>query len=188
MDMDGDIQLYVRLISGTLLGLTLGRLLNGVAKFVQQPRANKINALHALWAFFIFTSVILFWWDEAHTFALVQWSFSTYVFQIAYCGSFLFLTAVLLPDSLEDFDDHYSYFIDKRHWFYSVLILSYFLGIVDTVIKEGWRDSLLDPEEIVIDLIMVAILGAGMVVNNRAVHMTTAVVMVGLTILSAIVA
>jgi len=183
----GEVQLYVRLISGTLLGLTLGRLLNGVAKFVQQPKSHKINILHALWAFFICASVTLFWWDEAHTFGKVQWTFSTYLFQIAYCGSFLFLTAVLLPDSVDDHADHYSYFIAQRHWFYSVLIISYVLGIADTVIKEGWSESFFGPEAIIFDLIMIAILGAGMVINSHRVHLATALVMVALTILSALV-
>lgn len=181
------MQLYVRLISGTLLGLTLGRLLNGVAKFVQQPHTHQINILHGLWAFFIFASVTLFWWDEAHTFARVHWSFATYLFQVAYCGSFLFLTAVLLPDSVDDFGDHYTYFIERRYWFYTTLIISFLLGIVDTVIKEGWSESLFGPESIVFDIIMVATLVAGMVVNDNRLHLTTAVAMVGLTILSALV-
>lgn len=184
--MDGDILLYVRLISGTLLGLTLGRLLNGVAKFVQQPGAHRINLLHGLWCFFIFASVTLFWWDEAHSFAKVEWTFATYLFQIAYCGSFLFLTAVLLPDNVDEFGDHLSYFIARRYWFYSVLIISFLLGIVDVVVKEGWSDSLVSPEEIIFDLVMVCVLAAGMVVNSYRVHVATAVVMVLLTLASAI--
>lgn len=184
--MDTDVLLYVRLISGTLLGLTLGRLLNGVAKFVQQPKSHRINLLHGLWSFFLFASVTLFWWDEAHSFAKVEWTFATYLFQIAYCGSFLFLAAVLLPDNVDEFGDHFSYFIARRHWFYSVLIISFLLGIVDSVVKEGWSESIVSPEGIIFDLIMVCVLGAGMVVNSYRVHLTTAVVMVALTLASAL--
>jgi hypothetical protein len=185
--LDGDIQLYVRLISGTLLGLTLGRLFNGAAKFIQQPHSNQINLLHGLWTFFIFATVTLFWWDEAQTFNHVHWSFPTYIFQVAYCGSFLFLTAILLPDSVSDFGDHHTYFISRRYWFYSALILSFVLGIIDLIIKEGWSESLVGPENIIFDLIMVAILAAGMVVNSNRLHVSVAVLMVGLTILSALI-
>ncbi|MBJ3785723.1 hypothetical protein [Devosia sediminis] len=186
MEFAADIQLYVRLISGTILGLSVGKLLSGTAKFIQHPHEYRINWLHALWIVFLFGSIIIFWWQEALTFSRVQWSFPLYAFQIAYCGSFLFITAILLPDEVTEFDTHYEYFMARRVWFYGALIVSYLLGIGNAVIKDGWEESFLSPEYIILNLVMVAILVAGMVLNRPRLQLGIAAFMVLLTVLSAL--
>lgn len=184
MDAAADLQLYVRLISGTILGLAVGKLLSGTAKFIQHPAANRINWLHALWIVFLFGAIVIFWWEEALSFARVQWSFPLYVFQIAYCGSFLFIAAVLLPDDVTDYGSHYSYLIARRHWFYGSLIVSYLLGLGNVIIKDGWEDSLVAPESIIANGIMVVILSLGMIFNRPRVHLSIAAAMAGIATLA----
>ncbi len=184
MENAGDVQLYVRLISGMLLGLTLGKLLSGTAKFIQHPAAYRINWLHGLWIVFIFCSVLVFWWQEALSFSRVQWTFPLYAFQIAYCGSFLFLTAVLLPDEVEEYDTHLDYFIGRRHFFYGMLIVGYLLGIGNELVKDGWDGSLLDPTYIVLNLALIALLLATMLVNRMRLHLATGGIMAAFAVLS----
>ncbi len=184
MENAADVQLYVRLISGMILGLTVGKLLSGTAKFIQHPKAYRINWLHGLWIVFIFCAVLVFWWQEALAFGKVQWTFPLYVFQIAYCASYLFMTAVLLPDEVDEYESHLDYFIARRHWFYGVLIVSFLLSIGDMLVKDGWDDTLLDPTYLVINLAIVALLVAAMLINRMRLHVTTAAIMVGLAVLA----
>lgn len=184
MEFSGDIQLYVRLISGMVLGLTVGKLFTGIAKFVQHPENNRINSLHALWAFFIFTMILTFWWDEAQTFSHVQWSFWLYTYQIVYCSSFLFIASILLPDEAKGFDNHYDYLIARRGWFYGALVVNFVLGVGDSVIKNGWDEYMLDPVYIGASLVMVAMLAAGMVSKRHGLHLAVAIVMIALTLLT----
>ncbi len=170
MDALADTQFYVRLISGTILGLTMGKLLSGTAKFIQHPMHYRINILHALWIAFLFGAIIVFWWQEGLTFGRVAWSFPLYAFQVAYCGTFLFIAAILLPDEVTDHETHYDYLIDRRYWFYGALILSYLLGIGNELVKGGWDDIFVDPAYILTNLVLVAILASGMVINRRRVH------------------
>lgn len=183
MEFSGDIQLYVRLISGMVLGLTVSKLFTGIAKFVQHPETNRINSLHALWAFFIFVMILTFWWEEAQTFARVEWSFWLYTYQIIYCSSFLFIASILLPDEAKGFENHYDYLIARRGWFYGVLIFNYALGLGDGLIKEGWDESFFHPLFIVINLVMVTMLAIGMVSKRHGVHLAIAVIMVVLSLL-----
>lgn len=169
-----DLQLYVRLISGTILGLTVGKLLSGSAKFIQHPNKNRINWLHGLWIAFLFAAVVIFWWQEALSFSRVTWTFPLYAFQIAYCGSFLFIASVLLPDDVDGYESHYAYLIARRHWLYGALILSYLLGIGNEIIKWGWEDLFVSPEYIIINLVVIGLLVSGMVFNGRRLHLSIA--------------
>lgn len=182
MDPANDIPIYVQLVSGTILGVALGNLLGGAAKFVQHPKTHKFNVLHGLWMAFILGSVIVFWWEEGLTFSNVQWTFPLYLFEIVYCTTYLFMTAILLPDGVDDFDNHYDYFIARRHWFYGALIVSFLLSIGNSLIKEGWDDILIDPTYIAMNVILVGVLVAGMVFARRWVQMSIAIFFILLTI------
>src|SRR6188768_2655517 len=98
MDQPADVPIYVQLISGTILGVALANLLSGAAKFAQQPKTHRFNLLHGLWIVFILGSILIFWWQEGLTFSNVKWTFPLYLFQTAYCATYLFMTALLLPD------------------------------------------------------------------------------------------
>jgi hypothetical protein len=178
MEQTTEIPIYVQLISGTILGVALANLLGGAAKFVQQPKTHQFNLLHGLWIVFMLGAILIFWWQEGLTFANVQWTFPLYLFQTAYCATFLFMTALLLPESIDGYDSHYDYLIGRRHWFYGSLILSYLLGIGNELVKEGWDEIFLDPTYIVINATVVGALLAGIIFNRRWLHYTIAIVLV----------
>ncbi|MET3927557.1 hypothetical protein [Devosia sp. 2618] len=177
-----EIPLYVQLVSGIILGVALGNLLSGAARFVQQPHSYKLNWLHGLWIVFILGSIMVFWWEEALSFHNVEWTFWLYMFQVAYCATFLFMTAVLLPDGVKDFGNHYEYLIARRHWFYGSLILSYVLGIGNSLMKEGWDDLLVDPSYVIINAVLLGLLVGAMLFNRRWLHLTVAGIFVALMI------
>lgn len=182
-----EIPIYVQLISGTILGVALANILSGAAKFIQQPQTHRINILHGLWIAFIVGSIMVFWWQEGLNFQNVAWTFPLYMFQVAYCATYLFMVAVLLPENVEAYDSHYGYFIARRHWFYGSLILSYVLGIGNELVKEGWDDIFVDPTFIVFNVILVGTLVVASVLNRRWLHIAVAVTFVLLTIGSMLV-
>ncbi|SEP59140.1 hypothetical protein SAMN05428969_0017 [Devosia sp. YR412] len=176
--LNAEIPVYVQLVSGTVLGIALGNLLSGAAKFIQQPHDYKINWLHGLWIAFILGTIMMFWWEEAMTFSTVQWNFWLYMFQIVYCATFLFTSAVLLPENVREFDTHYNYLIARRYWFYGALIVSYLLGIGNSFVKEGWDEIFVDPTYIILNLIVVGLLAVTMVLNRPRLHLATAIIFV----------
>lgn len=182
MDQANDVPIYVQLISGTILGVALANLLGGAAKFIQQPRTHRFNLLHGLWIFFILGAILVFWWQEGLTFANVAWTFPLYLFQTTYCATFLFMTAMLLPDNIDGYDSHYDYLIGRRAWFYGALILSYLLGIGDELIKTGWDEIFVDPTYIVMNAVVVGLLVSGIVFNRRWLHYAIAILLVLLVI------
>lgn len=187
MDAAADIQLYVRLISGMILGLTLGKLLSGLAKFVQHPTLYRMNWLHGLWMVFIFGAVTVFWWGEALSFSSVQWTYQLYLFQIAYCGSYLFMTAVLLPDEVlpeDGCDNHYDYFIARRFWFFGALILSHLLDLANTAVKFGLDEYPITPRYFAFNGVIIGLLVLGIVASRRWVQIGIAALFVVLTVLS----
>jgi hypothetical protein len=187
MDTAADLALYVRLISGTVLGLAVAKLLSGLAKFVQHPQQHRMNILHGLWAFFIFGAISVFWWAEAQTFGSVVWSYPLYLFQIAYCSSYLFMTAVLLPDEVKKEDghaNHYEYFIARRGWFFGTLIISHLLDLGNTVIKFGWDELSLTPRFFVLHGVIFALLILGICSGRRSVQIAIAALFAVLTVLS----
>lgn len=189
MEAVADPSLYVRLISGTILGLTVGKLLSGLAKFVQHPHEYRMNILHALWSFFIFGAISVFWWAEAQSFSSVVWSYPLYLFQIAYCASYLFMTAVLLPDEVLPADgcaSHYDYFIARRHWFFAALIISHLLDLGNTAIKFGLDDYPVTPGYVIGNGAVMGVLVLGMIFPQRWVQISVAVVFALFTALSMI--
>lgn len=187
MDAAADLALYVRLISGMVLGLAVGKLFTGAARFVQHPHDYRINVLHLLWMVFIFGSISVFWWGEAQTFGTVQWTYPLYLFQIAYCASYLFMTAVILPDELRPEDGcatHYDYFIARRHWFFGALTVSHLLDLANIGIKYGWEELAVSVQFLVVNGVVFTLLALGMFVPRRAVQVGVAAIMVALTILT----
>lgn len=178
MEQTNEIPIYVQLISGTILGVALANVLGGAAKFIQQPKTHQFNILHGLWIVFILGAILIFWWQEGLTFANVEWTFPLYLFQTAYCATFLFMAAMLLPDTIDGYETHYDYLVGRRAWFYGSLILSYLLGIGNELVKTGWDDIFLDPTYIVMNLVVVGVLVGGIVFNRRWVHVAIAVFLV----------
>lgn len=187
MEPVADLSLYVRLISGMILGLAVGKLLSGLAKFVQHPQEYRMNIVHALWIFFLFGAISVFWWEEAQTFGKVQWSYPLYLYQILYCSSYLFMTAVLLPDEIKSNDgaeNHYEYFVARRYGFYGALLISHSLDMANLVIKEGFAELPMTPMFFGINGLIFVLLALGITVPKRWAQISVAAIFALLTIFS----
>jgi hypothetical protein len=57
-----EIFVHLRIMVGTIVGLSVARLLSGMARFTQHPKREQVYLVHLGWAFAILLSVIHFWW------------------------------------------------------------------------------------------------------------------------------
>jgi hypothetical protein len=132
--IDPNIFTHVRTIISIIVGLSIGRLLTGLARFVQHPRQQKIYPVHLVWTFFMLVYVIHFWWWEFRL-AGIQWTFLLYCFAAFYASAFFFLCTMLFPDTMYEYKGFADYFTSRRRWFFGILIGTFLLDIVDTFIK-----------------------------------------------------
>ena len=135
VDVAQDVFVHVRIVMGTIIGLGLTRLLMGAAGIIQHPQRAKLSLIHLLWAASITIELILFWWWEYDLAGLQSWNFGTFDFLIFYSITLFALSALLFPDRLDDYEGYEDFFIKRRHWFFSIFGLTFFLDLIDTMIK-----------------------------------------------------
>lgn len=130
-----DVYVHVRIIIGIVLGLSISRLLTGLARFIQHPSREQIYAVHLAWVFFVLISVIHFWWFEFYLSGLTRWTFEVYVFVIFYASLYFLLCTLLFPDRMEEYAGFRGYFLSRRRWFFGLLALVFAADLVDSAIK-----------------------------------------------------
>lgn len=143
--VDPAIFAHVRTAISIIVGLSIGRLLTGLARFVQHPGQHKVYGVHLVWTFFMLLQVIYFWWWEFHLSA-VQWTFPLYCFVVLYASLFFFMCTLLFPDAMNEYKGFADYFMSRRKWFFGFLIVAFLMDIVDTLSKGEAYLALLGPE------------------------------------------
>lgn len=126
---------HVRIILGMVLGLAVSRLLVGVSRFIQHPGRFRIYPAHLVWVAFLLAAIVRFWWFEFHLRNLPYWTFATYLFVVFYASLYFLLSALLFPDSMEEYTGYGDYFRSRRGWFFGILILLFAVDILDTSLK-----------------------------------------------------
>lgn len=127
--------LHVRVIIGVVAGLTIARLLTGLARFVQHPSRQDIYFVHVGWCLYLLLSVMFFWWFEYHLVDIQEWTFELYMFLVGYAALFFFTSALLFPDRMDEYQGFADYFHARQHWFYGLLAAIFVGDVVDTAMK-----------------------------------------------------
>jgi hypothetical protein len=125
---------YVRTVISIIVGLSIGRLLTGITRFIQHPKQQKIFAAHLAWSFFMLIYVIHFWWWEFHL-DVVRWNFAIYCFAVLYLSMIFTLCTLLFPDSISEYTGYQDYFMSRRRWFFGILIVIFLFDILDGRVK-----------------------------------------------------
>ncbi len=129
------VYLHVRVLLGMVVGLGLTHLLRHFARIVERPRHRPLYWVHLLWAVFMFSYLLLFWWWEFRLSGVVRWNFNLYFFVTLYALLLYLLCALVFPENLEEGRSYRDYFHDRRHWFFGLLALAFAVDFVDTWIK-----------------------------------------------------
>ncbi len=172
--IDPNIFTHVRTIISIIVGLSIGRLLTGLARFVQHPRQHKIYPVHLVWTFFMLVYVIHFWWWEFRL-SGIQWTFLLYCFAAFYASVFFFLCTMLFPDTMYEYKGFADYFTSRRGWFFGILIGTFLLDIVDTFIKGPAYMASLGPEYWVRFVFYAIICTLAIVLKNQRLQLACAI-------------
>lgn len=105
---------YLAIAYALLLSLAAVRLLNGLSHAMSPPRRYWV---HVSWLWLMLFSALLLFWQHWSTHAL-EWTFLTFVMNLAGPGVIYFLACTIVPDEprrVESWRDHY--FAARRQFF-----------------------------------------------------------------------
>lgn len=97
-----DLYLHVRVLISIILGLSVTRLLGGLAQFMQQSDRPRLSWIHLAWVAWVLLNVVSFWWWEFRLSHVAHWTFALYLFVIAYASTFFLQAALLFPADIAD--------------------------------------------------------------------------------------
>ena len=130
-----DLYLHVRVLIAIILGLSVTRLVSGIAALVQHPGRYRIWPVHLGWVAWALLNVVTFWWWEFRLSLVQHWTFGLYFFVCVYASMYYFLSALLFPQDLDEYQGYQDYFLSRRRWFFGFAALTEALDVVDTLIK-----------------------------------------------------
>lgn len=133
---------YIMVLVSIIIGLGITHLLMGAAAIVDRvasgSRRLRPSAAFFAWLGVIFFWLVQFWWWEFRFIHYVSvWTISLYYFLVLYAVTLFLLAAVLVPRDWDSLDDLGTYLIDRRHWFYPLLLFAVGLDIADGYLKGG---------------------------------------------------
>jgi hypothetical protein len=141
--MNVDLYLHVRVLISMILGLSVTRLVGGLAGFVQNPGRYRLSIIHLGWVCWTLLSTVSFWWWEFGLSKVEHWTFGLYLFVCVYASVFFFLSAVLFPGDLAETKSYEEYFLSRRAWIFGFIALIQLMDIGDTWVKgEGYFGDL----------------------------------------------
>lgn len=178
-----DQLVHLRILLGVLVGLSITRLLTGLAHFVQHPRYHHLYSPHLAWTLFIFLTVIHFWWFEFNLSYTKVWTFNYYLFLITYASTFFFISTLLFPDSLLEYKNYESYFHARQHWFYGLLIFCFIIDFADSYLKGIEYFRALGAEYILRQSAMISVSAIAIFIRNKTFHLTFALVSIAILLI-----
>ena len=165
-----EIFVHVRVIMAIVLGLSITRLLTGVARFVQHPGKYRLYAVHLGWVVWMLLMLIHFWWWEFWLTALPVWTFGTYVFLISYAILLFLLCALLFPDDIAEYSGYKDFFLSRRRWFFGILAVVFVFDLVDTLLKGREHFATFGPEYLIRVPLYVVLCVIAMITTNGRYH------------------
>ncbi|HSM35868.1 MAG TPA: hypothetical protein VK837_05655 [Longimicrobiales bacterium] len=132
---------YVMVLISIIIGLGITHVLLGLGAIIDR-RADgppiRIGRAHPVWLAFVFVWMVQFWWWEFRFSELrSEWPMGLYFFLVAYAVALFLLAVILVPRRWEAVQDLDVYFLNRRRWFYSLLLGATGLDIVDGWLKGG---------------------------------------------------
>ena len=156
----------VRVLLSIILGLSVTRLVRGLAGFIQPDVRHRVSLIHLGWVAWALLNVVSFWWWEFRLSTIERWSFALYVFIVVYASMYYFLSVLLFPDDLERYSGYEDFFLSRRVWFFGFVFLTEALDVGDTWIKGVEHLRSLGPEYFVRIGVLLAVCAVGAATRN----------------------
>lgn len=134
---------YVMVLVSIIVGLGIAHILFGVGGLIDRV-ANRGEELepsiaHAFWLAFCFEWMVMFWWWEYRFSSRVaDWTIGLYLFLVAYAVILFLIAVILVPRTWDGVTRLKDYFLARRAWFYSFVILLVILDMADSYLKGGF--------------------------------------------------
>ena len=133
---------YVMVLVSIIIGLGIAHILLGVGGIIDRLSGRgerlELSVAHAFWLAFCFIWMVMFWWWEYRFSSRVSdWTIGLYLFLVTYAVTLFLIAVVLVPRSWDGVTSLQDYFLRRRVWFYSLLILMIVLDQVDSYLKGG---------------------------------------------------
>lgn len=133
---------HVMVLTSLIICLGITHLLSGVSTAIDlvcdKGRKLRLSWASGLWLASVFLWMILFWWWEFRLLGTLRyWSLWNYFVVVGYAMILFFMVALLVPRDWSGIDDLDRYFLSKRHWFYSSVLLASCIDIADSCMKGG---------------------------------------------------
>ena len=133
---------YVMVLVSIIIGLGIAHILLGVGGIIARLSGRgerlELSVAHAFWLAFCFIWMVMFWWWEYRFSSRVSdWTMGLYLFLVTYAVTLFLISVVLVPRSWDGVTSLQDYFLRRRVWFYSLLILLTVLDQVDSYLKGG---------------------------------------------------
>ena len=161
---------HIRSVIGVILGLSIGRLLQGVAGIIEHPRAQKLWWVHLGWMLWALIFVISFWWWEFHLGQIRDWTLGKYFFLFGYAGLYFLLCSILFPSSLEGYSGYQDYLISRRRWFFGFIAMIAIFDLGDGLLKGSDYIASLGPRYAVHISVVLMLAAIGAMARRPAVH------------------
>ena len=163
-----DAFLHVRIIIGIVTGLSISRLLTGLARLVRRAEWRERGILPLGWALFLLLFIVHFWWFELSLLRIEKWTFELYLFVIFYAILLFLLCTVLFPDD----DDEYTHSAEdlrrQRRLFFGLLAAIFLVDLADAAFKGMAHLQALGPEYLVRTAVFCVMSLIAIIVANRA--------------------
>ena len=133
---------YVMVLVSIIIGLGITHVLFGISGVVDRISRRKadleLSVAHAAWLGFCLSWMVMFWWWEYRFASRVNdWTIGLYLFLVIYSITLFLMSAILVPRSWEGIRSLKEYFLERRVWFYSLLLLATVLDVCDAYLKGG---------------------------------------------------
>jgi hypothetical protein len=166
-----DLYLHVRVLIALILGLSVTRLVSGIAALVAHPGRYRIWPVHLCWVAWALLNVVTFWWWEFRLSLIQHWTYGLYFFICVYASMYYFLSVLLFPQDLDEYSGYQDYFLSRRRWFFGFAALTEALDVVDTWIKGEAHLRSLGPEYLVATSVFILLSVVAARTRNPRFHM-----------------
>jgi hypothetical protein len=135
---------YVMVLVSIIVGLGITHILLGISGILDRVSRKhdpiELSLAHASWLGFCFAWLVMFWWWEFRFFSTVSdWTMGLYLFLIGYAVTLFLLQAVLVPRTWDGVVSLKTYFLERRAWFYGLLLCATMVDMFDSYLKGGFE-------------------------------------------------
>jgi len=152
---------HVMVLISVIIGIGIAQILLGLGRIVDRSAGGTerlgLSVAYFVWLAHIFMWMVTFWWWQFRVSGLdLVWTLELYLFLILYSVSLFLLAVILIPPSERRIESLQTFFLERRHWFYSMFLLATAFDIGESLVKGGW-DRVLDQGPWVWSLYLLAV-------------------------------